>query len=140
MSRIKGIGHIAVVVEDIQEALSFWQAGLGLQVSHIQDLPEENSRVAFLPLGDSEIELLQPIGGDSGISRYLHKRGPGMHHLCLQVDDIQAALSALRARGVDLINDPPAIGKDGTQYAFIHPRSTQGVLLELYQLPPERTA
>lgn len=136
MSTIKGINHIAMVVEDIQEALSFWRDGLGLRVSHVQDLPEENSRVAFLPLGESEIELVQPIGGESGISRYLQKRGPGMHHLCLEVDDIQAALAVLRAQGVELINDLPVTGTDGRQYAFIHPRSAEGVLLELYQLPP----
>lgn len=139
MPTITGINHIAVVVADIQQALAFWREGLGLQVSHIDDLPEEHSRVAFLPLGDSEIELVQPVGGESGLSRFLRKRGPGMHHLCLEVDDLQGTLAALRARGVELIHEAPLTGRDGTQYAFIHPRGAGGVLVELYQLAPEQS-
>jgi methylmalonyl-CoA/ethylmalonyl-CoA epimerase len=139
MPTIIGVNHIAVVVEDIQQALSFWRGGLGLQVSHIEDMPEEHSRVAFLPLGDCEIELVQPIGGESGLSRFLHKRGPGMHHLCLEVDDLQGTLASLQTQGIELIHESPLTGRDGTQYAFIHPRAAGGVLVELYQLPVEQS-
>jgi len=98
-------------------------------------MPAETSRIAFLPLGESEIELVQPTTHDSGLSRFLEKRGPGMHHLCLQVDDLSQILDQLKSKGVQLINDQPKVSEDGRLYAFIHPKSTNGVLVELYQLP-----
>jgi methylmalonyl-CoA/ethylmalonyl-CoA epimerase len=88
--------------------------------------------VAFLPLPGSEVELVKPTTEDSGIAKYLTKRGPGMHHICLEVDDIEGMLAQLRARGVRLINESPRAGGDGRRYAFIHPESTGGVLVELY--------
>lgn len=136
MSRVKKINHIALVVEDIEIALSFWRESLGLEASHLAEIPEEASKIAFMPVGDSEIELVQPTTEDSGIARYLRKRGPGMHHLCLEVDDIQQMVNKLTRDGVELINPEPSTGKDGRQYAFIHPHSAHGVLVELYQLPP----
>lgn len=134
MATIRRIDHVAVVVEDIQAALSFWRDALGLELDHIQEVPDQASRVAFLPVGESEVELVQPITPDSGVARYLQKRGPGMHHLCLEVDDIQAVLERLKAKGVRLINEAPIPAAGGKQIAFIHPESTNGVLVELYQL------
>jgi len=135
MPEIKRIDHVAILVDDIQKTLSFWRDGLGIEVSHTQDMPAERSRIAFLPVGGSEIELVQPTTGDSGLARYLEKHGPGMHHVCLEVDDIQGMLERLKSKGVQLINETPQVGLEGRLYAFIHPKSANGVLVELYQLP-----
>jgi methylmalonyl-CoA/ethylmalonyl-CoA epimerase len=135
MPEIKRIHHIAVVVENIDVSLEFWQTMLGIVPSHISDYPEEDARIAFLPLGESKIELVQPTASDSGLRRFLEKRGPGMHHLCLVVDDLRGLLQELASKNVQLINDGPKVGEDGRLYAFIHPKSTGGVLVELYQLP-----
>ncbi len=92
-------------------------------------------KIAFLPLGESEIELVQPLSEDSGLAKFLAKRGPGLHHICIEVEDIAAKLADLRSRGVRLIDEDPMLMDDGRQLAFIHPQSTGGVLLELYELP-----
>lgn len=134
MPKVKQINHIAVVVDDMEKALSFWRDALGMELHSLRDVPAEKSQVAFLPLPGSEVELVQPTTDDSGIAKYLAKRGPGMHHLCLEVDDIEAMMSQLRAKGVRLINEEPRTAADGKKYAFIHPESTSGVLVELYQL------
>jgi methylmalonyl-CoA/ethylmalonyl-CoA epimerase len=133
MAAILRIDHIAVVVEDIEMTLAFWRDALGLQLAHIEDVPEQKSEVAFLPVGQSTVELVQPTTDDSGVAKYLQKRGPGMHHICFEVDDIEGALRQLKARGVRLINKAPVPGAGGKQVAFIHPESTSGVLVELYQ-------
>jgi methylmalonyl-CoA/ethylmalonyl-CoA epimerase len=135
MPEIKRIHHIAILVENIDSSLEFWQTILGIEPSHTSNYPQEDARIAFLPLGESEIELVQPTKSDSGLSRFLEKRGPGMHHLCLEVDDLQRLLLELVAKNVQLINEQPRMGEDGRLYAFIHPKSTNGVLVELYQLP-----
>ena len=135
MPKVLRIDHIAVLVDDLEKTLAFWRDGLGMEVSHQQDVPTEQARIAFLPVGDSEIELVQPTTDDSGLRRYLEKRGPGMHHVCLQVDDIEAMLARLKARGIELINEAPRTSADGKKYAFIHPRSAGGVMVELYELP-----
>lgn len=126
------INHIAIVVSDLEQARRFWSESLGLPVERVADVREEGVRVAFLPAGESEIELIQPTELNSGVARYLEKRGPGMHHLCLEVDDLPATLERLRAANVELINEEPRVTMGGRQYAFVHPRSTGGVLLELY--------
>ena len=135
MPEIKRIHHIAILVENLDSSLSFWQDILGLNPSKVTEIPDESARIAFFPLGESELELVQPTSADSGLSRYLEKRGPGMHHLCLEVTDLSALLVHLKANGVQLINDEPKIGEGGKLYAFIHPKSANGVLMELYQLP-----
>lgn len=135
MPDVKRIHHVALLVDDLDHSLQFWRDLLGIQPSHITDVPGEAARIAFLPLGESEIELVQPTTTDSGLSRYLEKHGPGMHHVCLQVNDLAGFILQLKAHGVQLINDQPKAGDDGRLYAFIHPKSTQGVLVELYQLP-----
>jgi len=134
MPKIKKINHVAVVVEDMEQALSFWRDALGMQLQELRDVPAEQSQVAFMPLEGSEVELVVPTTDDSGIANYLSKRGPGMHHICLEVDDIEGMLAQLKEKDVQLINEEPRLGADGKKYAFIHPRSTSGVLVELYQL------
>ncbi len=134
MAKITRIDHLGVVISDMAAALSFWRDAVGLELSHVEDVPAEGSRVAFLPVGGSEIELVEPIIGDSGLSRFLEKRGPGMHHLCLEVDDLAEMLARLKSKGIQLINEAPLTGPGGKKYAFVHPKSAGGVLVELYEL------
>jgi len=134
MPSIKKINHVAILVEDLEASLQFWRDALGMDLHELRDLPAEKSQVAFMPLGDGEIELVMPTTVDSGIAKYLAKRGQGMHHLCLEVDDIEGMLAGLKAKGVRLINEAPRISPDGKKYAFIHPESAGGVLVELYQI------
>ena len=135
MPKIKKIDHVALVVGDIGEALGFWRDSLGIELEHQEDVPREKSAIAFLPVGGSEIELVQPTSEDSGVAKYLEKRGPGMHHICLEVDDIEGMLRQLKAKGVRLIHEEPVIAESGKKYAFIHPKAAFGVLVELYELP-----
>ena len=135
MPSIKRINHIAVLVDDLDVTLEFWRDALGMDLTEIQDVPEEQAQIAFLPTGDSEIELVKPITDDSGLARYLEKHGPGMHHICLEVDDIDGMLIRLKQKGIQLINEEAKIGSGGRKYAFIHPKSAHGVMVELYQLP-----
>lgn len=134
MPTIKAINHVAVVVDDMEKSLAFWRDALGIELHELRDVPAEKSQVAFLPLAGAEVELVMPTTDDSGIAKYLAKRGPGMHHLCLEVDDIEAMLGRLRAKNIRLINEEPRATSDGKKYAFIHPESTGGVLVELYQV------
>ena len=131
---IKKVNHIAIVVPDLEAAMSFWVDALGLELSHKEHVVSQGVEVAFLPIGDSKIELLQPTDDENGVARYLAKRGSGMHHLCVEVEDIVAALDKLRTANVRLINEEPVMGSDGRKFAFIHPKSANGVLLELYEL------
>ncbi len=134
MSKVKAINHIAVVVDDMEKSLSFWRDALGVELHELRDVSAEKSQVAFLPLAGSEIELVKPTSDDSGIAKYLAKRGPGMHHICVEVDDIHGMLLQLKAKGIRLINEKPRLAADGKKYAFVHPESTSGVLVELYQI------
>ena len=129
----KKIHHVAIIVDDLEKSLQFWRDSFGLELDNIKQVPEQNAQIAFLPIGDAEIELVQPVGDESGLARFLKNRGPGMHHLCVQVSSIETMLSKLKSKGVRLINENPLIGQDGKRYAFIHPESTGGVLLELYE-------
>ncbi len=134
MPTIKAVNHVAVVVDDMEKSLKFWRDALGIQLHELRELPAEKSQVAFLPIAGAEVELVMPTTDDSGIAKYLAKRGPGMHHLCLEVDDIEGMMSQLKAKDIRLINEEPRTAADGKKYAFIHPESTGGVLVELYQL------
>jgi methylmalonyl-CoA/ethylmalonyl-CoA epimerase len=135
MPPIGRIHHVALVVSDLPAALGFWRDTLGLALSRVEEVPDQNSQIAFLPVGDSELELVRPIDDESGVARFLAKRGPGMHHLCLEVSDLDGMMGRLRARNVRLINPEPLAGPDGRRFAFIHPESAFGVLVELYELP-----
>ncbi|MBI2333192.1 MAG: methylmalonyl-CoA epimerase [Chloroflexi bacterium] len=128
MPQIKAINHVAVVVEDMEKSLAFWRDALGIELHELRDVPAEKSQVAFLPLAGAEVELVMPTTDDSGIAKYLAKRGPGMHHLCLEVDDIAAMMAQLKSKNIRLINEEPRTAADGKKYAFVHPESTGGVL------------
>jgi methylmalonyl-CoA/ethylmalonyl-CoA epimerase len=134
MPKIKQINHVAVVVDDMDKALQFWRDALGMDLHELRDVPAEKSQVAFLPLAGSEVELVKPTSDDSGIAKYLAKRGPGMHHICFEVDDIDGMMAQLKSRKIRFINEEPRLAADGKKYAFIHPESTGGVLVELYQI------
>ncbi len=134
MPSIKAINHVAVVVDDMEKSLTFWRDALGIDLHELRDVPAEKSQVAFLPLAGAEVELVMPTSDASGIAKYLAKRGPGMHHICLEVDDIVGMLEQLRSKNIQLINEEPRTTADGKKYIFIHPESTGGVLVELYQV------
>ena len=133
MPKINKINHIAIAIADIDGALGFWRDALGLDVDHIEDVPSQKAVVAFLPCGDSEVELVKPSAEDTGVAKFLAERGGGMHHLCFEVDDIDAMLAQLKTKGVRLINEV-AVQLLGRKMAFVHPKSTGGVLVELYQI------
>lgn len=126
------IDHLGIAVESIAAARSFYEA-LGLRVTHEETVEHEQVRVAMLPVGESRIELLEPLREDSAVGRFLKKRGPGLHHVAVHVDDIAATLTALKARGVRLISDEIQSGAGGHLYFFVHPSSAGGVLLEICQ-------
>ena len=133
MAQIGNLNHVAVVVADIDAALAFWRDALGLNVAGVEDVPEQKVKIAFLPLGGSEIELVQPTDGESGIAKFLAKRGTAMHHICLETSDLDAAIASLNEQGVRLIGDSPSTGAGGRRMIFIHPKSSGGVLVELYE-------
>jgi methylmalonyl-CoA/ethylmalonyl-CoA epimerase len=133
MAKITKINHIAIAVSDIDGSLGFWRDGLGLSVDHVEDVPSQKAVVAFIPVGDSEVELVKPTAEDTGVAKFLAERGPGMHHLCFEVDNIDEMLALLKAKGVKLINETP-LSLPGRKLAFVHPKSTGGVLVELYEV------
>jgi len=133
MAKVTKINHIAIAVDNIDESLVFWQEALGLKLSHVEDVPSQKAVVAFIPTGDSEVELVKPTDETTGVAKFLKDRGPGMHHLCLEVDDIDGMLAQLKQKGVRLINET-ALELPGRKMAFVHPKSANGVLVELYQI------
>lgn len=135
MAKIKKINHVAIVVGDIDESLKFWRDAMGIDLHHVEDVPSQKAMVAFLPVGDSEVELVKPTSDDSGVSKFLAERGGGMHHLCFEVDDIVEMMVMLKEKGVRLLNEEPQV-LPGRKMAFVHPKSTGGVLVELYEIIP----
>ncbi len=133
MAEIKKVNHVGIVINDLEESLKFWRDTLGLKLDHIEDLPNQKSTVAFLPVGETEIELVIPSDETTGSGKFLKERGPGIHHLCLEVDDIEGMLQQLKEKGIRLINETPIV-LEGRMMAFVHPKSANGVLVELYQL------
>jgi len=129
------IDHLGVAVTDLDEALALYEGALGMHVHHREVLEDQGVEAVALQLGDSTIELLRPIRDDSPVARFLAERGPGIHHVAYRVDDIEAALAGLREAGVRLIDETPRTGLGGTKIAFVHPKSTFGVLSELVQRP-----
>ena len=132
------LDHIGIAVKDLEAALQFYRDALGLEIEAPEDVPSRQVRAHFVPVGQSSLELLQATAPGSPIAKFIEKRGPGLHHITLRVDDIHAALAQLKARGVKLVDDEPRPGAEGALVAFIHPSSAQGVLIELKQpaLPP----
>ncbi len=131
----KRIDHVAIIVHSIEQALGFYRDTLGVEPSDIREVPTEQVRIAFLPMGGpggSEIELIEPTTLDSSLAKFLEKRGEGMHHICLEVDDIDAALQEMQDKGVPLLDKQPRIAAEG-RAIFLHPKGTNGVLLELVE-------
>lgn len=127
------INHLGIATKGIDEALTFWSDALGLENVHTEVVEDQKVRVAMLPLGESRIELLEPTSDDSPISKFLEKRGGGIHHIAVEVTDIEASLAKLKEKGMRLIDESPRIGAEGCLVAFVHPSSANGVLLELVQ-------
>lgn len=127
------INHLGIATKGIAEALKFWEDALGLENVHTEVVEEQKVRVAMLPLGESRVELLEPTSEDSPISKFLEKRGGGIHHIAVEVENIEEALAKLKAQGMRLIDETPKTGAEGCLVAFVHPGATGGVLLELVQ-------
>ena len=131
----KRIDHVAIIVRNIEQALVFYRDTLGLQPSEIKEVPSEQVRIAFLPMGGpggSEIELIEPTTADSSLTKFLEKRGEGLHHICLEVEDIDAALEEMREKGAPVLDKQPRVAAEG-RAIFLHPKGTNGVLLELLE-------
>jgi methylmalonyl-CoA/ethylmalonyl-CoA epimerase len=127
------LDHIGIAVGDLSQALAFYRDALGLEVEPPEEVPSQRVRAHFVPVGEATIELLEPTSTESPIAKFIDKRGPGVHHITLRVDDIRGALAGLKARGVRLIDQEPREGAEGALIAFVHPASTHGVLVELKQ-------
>ena len=127
------INHLGIATKGIDDALKFWSDALGLENIHTEIVEDQKVRVAMLPIGESRVELLEPTSEDSPISKFLEKRGGGIHHIAVEVDNIEAILSQLKEKGMRLIDEAPRIGAEGCLVAFVHPSSANGVLLELVQ-------
>ena len=124
------IDHIGIAVKNLAESSKFYEA-LGIKSTGVEEVAEQKVKVSFFPVGDSEIELLESTSPDGPIAKYIEKNGEGMQHMALRVDDIEAALVELKARGIRLIDEKPRYGAGGARIAFVHPKSTGGILLEL---------
>jgi methylmalonyl-CoA epimerase len=129
------INHLGIATKGIDEALKFWSEALGLENIHTEIVEDQKVRVAMLPIGESRVELLEPTSDDSPISKFLEKRGGGIHHIAVEVENIEASLAQLKGKGMRLIDEAPRLGAEGCLVAFVHPSSTGGVLLELVQTP-----
>ena len=131
----KRIDHVAIIVRSIEQALTFYHDTLGIIPSEVREVPTEQVRIAFLPLGGpggSDIELIEPTTPDSSLVKFLEKRGEGLHHICLEVDDIDAALQEMQEKGASVLDKQPRIAAEG-RAIFLHPKGTNGVLLELLE-------
>jgi len=129
------INHIALAVPDLEAGEKFWQDIIGLPKTKSYREEAQGVDVTFFQAGEASVELISPLDDASGVAKYLAKRGPGMHHLCFEVDDIEATLTELAAKGVQLIDETPRTNKKGVRVAFVHPKSTGGVLVEFYEYP-----
>jgi len=130
---VKKIDHIGIAVKDIASALAFYQEALGLENTGFEVVEQQGVRVAFLPVGESRLELLEPLNADSPIAKFIGKRGEGIHHICLDVDDVSETLGEMKERGLQLIDQEPRPGADAKMVAFVHPKASNGVLIELSQ-------
>lgn len=127
------ISHLGIATKQIDEALKFWEDALGLENVHTETVEDQKVRVAMLPLGETNIELLEPTADDSPIQKFLEKRGGGIHHIAVEVEDIEASLAKLKNQGMRLIDEKPRVGAEGCLVAFVHPAAAGGVLMELVQ-------
>jgi len=131
-----GVDHVGVAVKNLDEAIGVYRDVLGFRLEGVQVLTERKVRVAFFSSGDeARVELLEPLGGDSPVAKFLESRGEGVHHVAVRVKNIEGVLAELKRKGVTLVDEKPRIGAEGAKIAFVHPKSTKGVLLELYEKP-----
>lgn len=133
-SRLGRVHHVAVVVRDLDEALGFYRGALGMELEVVLSIESDGVRIAFLPVGESKVELVEPTDPTTGVARFLESRGEGFHHVCFEVDDLAAELQRLADEGVELIDQAPRKGAEGP-VAFIHPRAGHGVMVELIEAP-----
>lgn len=133
VARITRIDHIGIAVESIGKAIEFFEQALGMRLDHIGSEEGGRTKVAFFPVGSSDVELVQSEDPESGLAKFLAKRGEGVHHICFEVDDIENALGRLKEHGAQLIDETPRVNAQGQRYAFVHPKSAHGVLIELYE-------
>jgi methylmalonyl-CoA epimerase len=131
--RLLKVDHIGIATNSIEEGLTVWRDALGLELNSTEEVAEQGVKVCMLAVGDTHVELLEPLGPDTSVGKFLAKRGPGMHHIAIEVKDIRGSLAELKSRGARLIDETPRVGAGGCLVAFIHPSSTNGVLLELVQ-------
>jgi methylmalonyl-CoA/ethylmalonyl-CoA epimerase len=131
--KAKGLDHVAIAVKDLEKAIPVWRDALGLGTPEIEVVEDQKVRTAIFGHGLGRVELICPTEEGTGVAKFLEKRGEGLHHICLEVEDIEAAIAALKARGAPLIDETPKIGAGGAKIAFVHPKGTGGVLLELRQ-------
>ena len=127
------VDHIGIAVKSIEESLKFWEGTLGIKCTGVEEVVEQKVKTAFLPLQDTEVELLEGTAPDSPVSKFIEAKGEGIHHLAIRVDDLEAALAELKEKGVRLIDEKPRKGAGGALIAVIHPKATGGILLELSQ-------
>ena len=127
------VDHIGIAVSDLDEALKFWEDAIGVKCHGVEEVAEQKVKTAFLPIKDTEIELLAGTSEDSPVSKFIEKKGEGIQHIAIRVDDLEATLEELKGKGVRLIDEKPRIGAGGAKIAFVHPKSSRGVLLELCQ-------
>lgn len=132
MIKIKKIDHVAIAVPNIDEALAKYKQALGLEVKEREVVASQKTEAALLPVGETSIELIEPKGND-GLARFLEKKGPGLHHIAVEVEGIEGALALLKSLGVPLVDETPRIGARGHKVAFLHPKATGGVLVELVE-------
>lgn len=134
---LKKINHIAIAVKNIEEASKFYQDILGLSLSGVEVVASQKTKVGFLKIGESNIELVQPSEPDSPVAKFLETKGQGIHHICFEVDNVEAEVKAYLEKGATLIDQKPRPGAHNTKVAFIHPKSSNGVLIELCELPKD---
>lgn len=128
---VKKVDHIGIAVKSIEESAKLYTEVLGLKLHGIEEVAEQKVKVAFLPVGDTEVELLESTSEDGPIAKFIEKKGEGIQHIAFRVDNIEKALDEMRAKGIQLIDEKPRYGAGGARIAFLHPKSTNGVLIEL---------
>ncbi|NOY44913.1 MAG: methylmalonyl-CoA epimerase [Deltaproteobacteria bacterium] len=127
------INHIGIAVPDIEAAAEFYTKHLGLELGGVEEVPDQKVKVAFLPIGEVRLELVQPTSPESPVAKFLERNGPGFHHIAYQVDDVAAEVERLKAEGVRMVDQTPRSGAHNTRIAFVHPKASGGVLTELVQ-------
>ncbi|KYC45272.1 MAG: putative lyase [Candidatus Methanofastidiosum methylothiophilum] len=130
---IKKIDHIGIAVNNLEESLSFYEEALGLKVENIEEVSEQKVKVGFLDIGGVHLELLESTSPDGPVAKFIEKRGEGIHHIAILVDDIEKSIAVMKEKQVKLIDEIPRKGAGGSKMAFVHPKSTHGILLELYE-------